>query len=106
MAFLIETELKGYEYRGYEEGVSQKSGKTWLTLKFEDSNARQIEVSVPHDMQRDPKVANLRRGDLCDVVVRAVAGRVQVGLVRADVDIGCLHCYPLFFPSLTASPSM
>lgn len=75
MAFLIETELKGYEYRGYEEGVSQKSGKTWLTLKFEDSNARQIEVSVPHDMQRDPKVANLRRGDMCDVVVRAVAGR-------------------------------
>ena len=75
MAFLIETELKGYEYRGYEEGVNQKSGKTWLTLKFEDSNARQIEVSVPHDMQRDPKVVNLRRGELCDVVVRAVAGR-------------------------------
>lgn len=76
MAFLLNGAiLYDMEYRGYESGVSTKTGKEWVTLKFEDKSARQVEVSVPANNRDKYPVGNFVKGQSYTLSVRAVAGR-------------------------------
>lgn len=71
MAFFLRVNLHGMEYRGDRSGQG-KSG-AWLSLVFEDKEARQIEVSVPRDMHNDVYQLGLKKGDVCVITVNAVA---------------------------------
>lgn len=72
MAFKLKVE-GSYEYRGVVSGVSAKTGNPWMSLKFEDEEAEQFQVSVPLDMQGDVYNLGLRRGTYYIVLLRAVA---------------------------------
>lgn len=74
MAFSLDCELRGYEYRGVQEGVSSKTGKPWMSLVFEGENARQLDVSVPEELQGNVRGMGLSKGLVMDLRVRAVAG--------------------------------
>lgn len=73
MAFRLVTTLREIEYRGRASGTSSKSGNRWMSLIFEDTDTQQLNVSVPSDMQDDVIDLGLRKGELCNVSVLAVA---------------------------------
>ena len=73
MAFAFNASLSEVEYRACRHGTSNASGRTWMSLIFEDYDATQIECSVPQDMQGDIFSMELKRGDVCDIAIRAVA---------------------------------
>ena len=73
MAFSLNCNLTDVEYRACKGGTSQKTGKPWMTLVFEDTEANQLEASVPADMQGDIYSLSLRKGDLCNINILAVA---------------------------------
>lgn len=75
MGFVLNCTLDNMEYRGTRSGVGRESKKPWMMLVLEDSEAQQIQVSVPGDMQQDVASLGLRKGDLLLVAVRAVAAR-------------------------------
>ena len=75
MGFVLNCNLDNMEYRGVRSGVGRDSGKPWMSLVLEDSEAQQIQVSVPGDMQQDVASLGLRKGDQLLVAVRAVAAR-------------------------------
>lgn len=88
MAFVINATLSEVEYRACKSGTGQTSGKPWMSLVFEDYDANQIECSVPQDMQGDVFSMELKRGDLCNIAIRAVAradGNSYVQLVALPV---------------------
>lgn len=62
-----------YEYRGMVTGVSAKTGRQWMSLRLEDEQAEQIEISVPSEMQGDVFNMSLNKGDLIEVSFVAVA---------------------------------
>lgn len=73
MAFSLRVNLEKYEYRGVRTGEG-KNGQ-WMSLVLEDpEEARQIDVSVPRDMQEDVSDLQLKKGDVLDLVIRAYAG--------------------------------
>ena len=73
MAFSLQCNLEELEYRACRAGKSQSTGNPWMSLVFEDIDAQQIECSVPQDMQGDVMSLGLRRGDVCNIAIRAVA---------------------------------
>lgn len=73
MAFVLNCNLESMEYRGLRSGTGKDSGRAWMTLVLEDSDANQVEVSVPQDYQSDVYGLGLRKGDVLSVAVRAVA---------------------------------
>lgn len=73
MGFSLNCKLDGMEYRGVRAGTSKSTGRPWMTLILEDTDAQQVEVSVPGDFQSDVYSLGLRKGDFIDVDVRAVA---------------------------------
>ena len=73
MAFVINAQLNRMEYRSVRSGVGKESGKTWMSLVLEDENANQLDVSVPSDLQGDVYGLGLRKGDIVNVAIRAVA---------------------------------
>lgn len=76
MAFLMNGALMyDMEYRGTESGVSTKTGKEWVTHKFEDKDARQLEVSVPQDKRVTYPKSYFTKGNLYTLSLRAVAGK-------------------------------
>lgn len=80
MAFLIESKMEDWEVRGTTEGVS-KAGKPWASLRVEDMSGRMsAEVSTSDD-NLIPSVRSLAKGDLVNLLVRAVAGKERSYLV-------------------------
>lgn len=75
MGFAFNCTLDNMEYRGMRSGVGRDSGKPWMSLVLEDSEASQIDVSVPADLQSDVNSLGLHKGDMLLVMVRAVARR-------------------------------
>lgn len=73
MGFSLNCNLHGMEYRGVRAGISKSTGKPWMSLVLEDSDAQQVEVSVPADLQGDVYSLGLRKGDYINIDVRAVA---------------------------------
>lgn len=73
MAFVLVVKLEKMEYRNVRSGVGRESQKTWMSLVVEDDNANQIDISVPMELQSDVYGLGLRKGDLIDLDVRAVA---------------------------------
>jgi len=47
MAFVINCNLPNMEFRGLRTGTGKDSGRPWMTLVLEDSDANQVDVSVP-----------------------------------------------------------
>lgn len=72
MAFRLSVTLQELEYRGVRSDVN-KDGQRWMALLFEDRETNQLNVSVPRDMHRDVNGLDLRKGDLCNVALLAVA---------------------------------
>lgn len=73
MAFALDVMLEGYEYRGVNSGVSKKTGNPWMSLILESDGARQVEVSVPTELQGNIAGLGLQKGDVVNVPVAAVA---------------------------------
>lgn len=73
MAFVLNCTLPSMEYRGLRTGTGKDSGRPWMTLVLEDSDANQVDVSVPQDLQGDVYGLGLFKGDVLHVAVRAVA---------------------------------
>ena len=73
MAFVLNCNLPSMEFRGLRTGTGKDSGRAWMTLVLEDSDANQVDVSVPQDLQGDVYGLSLRKGDVVHVAVRAVA---------------------------------
>ena len=72
MSFNINCNLENYEYRGYNEGVG-KSGP-WYSLILENpDNARQLDVSVPNDLQGEVQRLGLHKGDKLTISIVAVS---------------------------------
>lgn len=72
MAFSIKVSST-LEYRGFRSGFSEKTGKQWMSLMFEDGEAQQLSISVPNDMIGDVYQLGMRKGDMYEVDFRAVA---------------------------------
>lgn len=72
MGFSIGANLT-LEYRGMQSGVGKESGKPWMSLVCEDNDARQVQLTVPQDMQSEIYNLGLRKGDMISVHVLAVA---------------------------------
>lgn len=77
MAFNLDVSLEGYEYRGVESGVSKKTGKPWMSLILEQAGERprQLSVSVPEELQASVSNLGLKRGDVLNFPVSAVASQ-------------------------------
>lgn len=71
MAFAFGATLPHMEYRGKRSGSTDRG--RWLSLVFEDSEARQLEVSVRKDMQDDVLSLGLSKGDVCAISIFASA---------------------------------
>lgn len=71
MSFSVRTKLL-LEYRGRTEGTTKK-GEKWVSLKFEDEAANQLEVSVPRTLQEELAYMTIYKGDVLEVPINAVA---------------------------------
>lgn len=74
MAMNLQTEIKNQEFRAIHSGVSQKTGKPWMSLVVEDFEANQTSVSVPAELQSEVTALGLRKGELVTIGVRVRAG--------------------------------
>lgn len=82
MAFSIDVHFENFEYRGMREGQGQNG--RWLSLILEDTKTRQVDVSVPSDLQEEVLAMHLSKGDYvsCDAVAYAGAEYSRIRLVR------------------------
>lgn len=87
MAFVVEFDLRNYEFRGTQSGVSAKTGKSWLSLVLESEDSRQVSVSVPADLRARVDSLGLCKGMLVDCRVRAVAGKDNSYVMLLDVPV-------------------
>lgn len=74
MAMNLQTEIKNHEFRAIQSGVSQKTGKPWMSIVVEDFEANQTSVSVPAELQSEVTALGLRKGELLTLGVRVRAG--------------------------------
>ena len=82
MAFNLPVHLEGYEYRALRTG--QGKNGTWMSIVLENpDDARQVDVSVPQEMQSDIYNLGLKKGDVLTLDVTAYAG-VDYSRVRLD----------------------
>ena len=96
MAFNIACTLHNYEYRGLRTGFSAKTNRSWMSIILESpDDARQLDVSVPDDLQADIYNADLQKGDVLAVPVVAVAAQnynfvrlTSVPILENAVDMG------------------
>ena len=72
MAFSLKVAMT-VEYRGSRSGISSRSGNQWLTLVYETEESDQISVSVPNDMISDVQSMHPIKGDMHNIIIRAVA---------------------------------
>lgn len=82
MAFLLECIISDYEVRGIQTGAS-KAGKTFKTVRLESQSGQTVEVSTTDSSLFD-SVDSLRKGDLVQARVRAVAGRERSYVTLVD----------------------
>lgn len=88
MAFNIDVDLVGYEFRGFQAGVSVKTGKNWLSIIVEHpDNARQVNVSVPEELQVGCYNLALAKGEYIDLHVVAVAAQNYNFIRLVDVPV-------------------
>ena len=73
MAFNIECVIEGCEFRKLDSGISKKNGNAWRSLKFEDRDGDNFTVSCS-DSDLFYLTDNMRKGDMCDLTVRVIAG--------------------------------
>lgn len=75
MGHRLKCVLRCYEYRGMRSGQGS-NGRTWMSIIVEEGgqDPNQLDVSVPAEMQADVMNLGLRKGDLLDMRVLAVAG--------------------------------
>ena len=73
MAFRLSVRVPNVEYRGYQQGYSERSKRNWLTLIWEDQEFNQLQTSVPAEMQNDVREMSLRKGERCEIAILAVA---------------------------------
>lgn len=73
MAFVLNVAMEDMEYRAIRSGVGKESGKPWMSLVLEDENSNQVDVSVPQELQGDVYGLGLRKGDIVNLLIRAVA---------------------------------
>lgn len=73
MAFSLEVEKYKVEYRGMSSGVSTSTGNVWMSLITEQFNGRQLEISVPSDKQASVMNLGLRKGQMIECHIQAVA---------------------------------
>lgn len=73
MAFSINATLTNFEYRGSRSGTGS-NGNTWFSLILESpEDSRQLDVSVPSDLQGEIMNMGLRKGDVLTLDVVAVS---------------------------------
>lgn len=89
MAFSLPVHLEGYEYRALRTGQGQNG--TWMSIVLENpEDARQVDISVPKDMQSDVYNLSLTKGDVLTLEVVAYAGadysRVRLVEIVSVVD--------------------
>lgn len=88
MAFNLQVNLEGYEYRGTTQGVSSKTGKPWMSLVLESpTDARQVDVSVPEEYQETVRLLKLEKGNVVDCPVIAVAAQTYNFVRLAGVPV-------------------
>lgn len=73
MAFLIDCYMRGYEVRGVSRGTSRK-GNEFRSIRVESEDGRTAEISCTSP-EFFEAVDSLKKADICDFYVRAVAGR-------------------------------
>jgi hypothetical protein len=89
MAFNLNVHLDNYEYRTMRTGTGANGA--WMSLVFENpEDARQIDVSVPQDMQSDIYNLGLTKGDIVSLDINAYAGveysRIRLIKITSVVD--------------------
>ena len=89
MAFRLNVHLENYEYRGMRTGNGEHGA--WMSLVLENlEDSRQLDVSVPRDMQGDIYNLGLKKGDALVLDVVAYAGneysRVTLSALPSVVD--------------------
>lgn len=73
MAFSLNATLSNYEYRGSRSGTGS-SGNPWFSLVLESpDDSRQLDVSVPNDLQGEVMGLGLHKGDKITLEVIAVS---------------------------------
>ena len=79
MAFLINATMMAYEVRAVNSGVS-KAGKPWRSIRVESLEGDTAEISCS-DASLFASVDSLKKTDVCNFDVRAVAGRERSYIV-------------------------
>lgn len=75
MGFNVRTVLSDVEYRGIQTG--QGKNGPWMSLILEDSSEgtiRNVNVSVPQELQSDIYNKGLQKGEVLTICVRAISG--------------------------------
>lgn len=86
MAFNIDCDLLGYEFRALNTGVGKQTGKPWASLMLENvKNSRQVDVRLPYELVEDFRKCGIKRGDLVSVRVSAVAGKDYSFITAHDI---------------------
>lgn len=74
MAFSLNVRLENYEYRALRTGTGQNG--PWMSLVLENpDDARQVDVSVPQDLQATVYEHGMSKGDVVTLDVVAYAGQ-------------------------------
>ena len=77
MGFSLDSVMTDVEYRGYRQNTSTKTGQLYMTAYFESQDETSIRLnnlSVPADKRQEFLSMTLRKGEVCTVAVKAVAG--------------------------------
>lgn len=61
------------EYRGMRTGTSSRTNSPWMSLLYETEDSEQISVSVPSEMISEIYAMKPAKGDVHNIVIRAVA---------------------------------
>lgn len=76
MAFRFNCTLEGYEYRNQRSGLSNNTGRRWLSLIVEDAaDGSQLDIGVPNDLISDVDAMELKKGDMLNIPVVAVSAK-------------------------------
>ena len=87
MAFSIDCVLKGYEFRGYEQGTSKK-GNQYMSIRLESPSGKTCEVSTT-DQNVFPGIRAMKKGDVADWQVAAIAGKERSFIIMTAAPTVC-----------------